>query len=49
MRKYHTERFGMKYMACSGVTKLGNTKEERLMIDIMALRQSYQRRELTEF
>jgi hypothetical protein len=28
--------------------KLGTTKEKRLMIDIMALRQSYERRELTE-
>jgi hypothetical protein len=28
--------------------KLGTTKEKRLMIDIMALRQSYERRELSE-
>ena len=28
--------------------KLGTTKEKRLMIDIMALRQSYERREITE-
>ena len=30
------------------LVKLGTTKEKRLMIDIMALRQSYQRREITE-
>lgn len=30
------------------LVKLGTTKEKRLMIDIMALRQSYERRELTE-
>jgi hypothetical protein len=28
--------------------KLGTTKEKRLMLDIMALRQSYERRELYE-
>ena len=28
--------------------KLGTTKEKRLMIDIMAIRQSYERRELSE-
>ena len=28
--------------------KLGTTKEKQLMIDIMAIRQSYERRELTE-
>jgi len=30
------------------LVKLGTTKEKRLMIDIIALRQSYERRELTE-
>ena len=30
------------------LVKLGTTKEKRLMIDIMALRQSYERRELYE-
>jgi hypothetical protein len=30
------------------LVKLGTTKEKRLMIDIMALRQSYKRREITE-
>jgi hypothetical protein len=30
------------------VTKLGTTAEKRLMIDIMGLRQSYERREITE-
>jgi hypothetical protein len=30
------------------LVKLGTTKEKRLIIDIMALRQSYKRRELTE-
>ena len=30
------------------LVKLGSTKEKRLMIDIMALRQSYERRELFE-
>ena len=30
------------------LVKLGTIKEKRLMIDIMALRQSYERRELTE-
>ncbi|EKD20760.1 polyprotein [Drepanopeziza brunnea f. sp. 'multigermtubi' MB_m1] len=30
------------------LVKLGTTKEKRLMIDIMALRQSYERRELTK-
>lgn len=30
------------------LVKLGTTKEKRLMIDIMALRESYERRELTE-
>lgn len=30
------------------ITRLGTTAEKRLMIDIMALRQSYERREITE-
>ena len=30
------------------LVKLGTTKEKRLMIDIMALRESYERRELYE-
>jgi len=30
------------------LVKLGTTKEKRLMIDIMAIRQAYERRELTE-
>jgi hypothetical protein len=30
------------------MVKLGTTKEKRLMIDIMAIRQSYERRELPE-
>jgi hypothetical protein len=30
------------------LVKLGTTKEKRLIIDIMALRQSYERRELAE-
>ena len=30
------------------LVKLGTTKEKRLMIDIMAIRQSYERRELFE-
>ncbi|PVH67319.1 hypothetical protein DL98DRAFT_600668, partial [Cadophora sp. DSE1049] len=30
------------------IIKLGTTKEKRLMIDIIAIRQSYERRELTE-
>jgi hypothetical protein len=30
------------------LVKLGTTKEKRLMIDIIALRQSYERREITE-
>ena len=30
------------------MVKLGTTKEKRLMIDIMALRQSYERRELSK-
>lgn len=30
------------------MVKLGTTKEKRLMIDIMAIRESYERREITE-
>jgi hypothetical protein len=30
------------------LVKLGTTEEKRLMIDIMALRQSYERREITK-
>ena len=30
------------------LVKLGTTKEKRLMIDVMSLRESYQRRELQE-
>ena len=30
------------------LVKLGSTKEKRLMIDIMALRESYERREILE-
>jgi hypothetical protein len=30
------------------LVKLGSTQEKRLMVDVMALRQSYERRELTE-
>ena len=30
------------------LVKLGTTKEKRLIIDIIALRQSYEKRELTE-
>ena len=30
------------------MVKLGTTKEKRLVIDIMAIRQSYERRELSE-
>ncbi|KHJ32140.1 hypothetical protein EV44_g4197 [Erysiphe necator] len=30
------------------LVKLGNTKEKRLMIDVMAFRESYERREISE-
>ena len=30
------------------ITKLGTTTEKRLMIEIMAVRESYERREITE-
>jgi hypothetical protein len=35
-------------LATDSLVKLGIIKEKRLMIDIMALRQSYERREITE-
>jgi hypothetical protein len=31
------------------ITKLGTTQEKRLMIDILCLREAYERREITEF
>ncbi|KAK1916420.1 hypothetical protein P3342_004239 [Pyrenophora teres f. teres] len=53
-----TERLGISaiplivctdsYSLYECLVKLGTTKEKRLMIDIMALRQSYERREITE-
>ncbi|KAF1934948.1 hypothetical protein EJ02DRAFT_362601 [Clathrospora elynae] len=53
-----TERLGLaavplvictdSYSLYKCLVKLGTTKEKRLMIDIMALRQSYERREITE-
>ncbi len=36
------------YSLCECPVKLGTTKEKRRMIDIMALRQSYERHEMTE-
>ena len=36
------------YSLYEGVTKLGTTAEKRLMIDLMALRQSYEAKEITE-
>ena len=36
------------YLLYKCLVKLGTTKEKRLMIDIMALRESYERRELYE-
>ena len=36
------------YLLYECLVKLGTTKEKRLMIDIIALRQSYKRRELFE-
>jgi len=40
----YTDSFSLyEYMV-----KLGTTKEKRLIIDIMAIRQSYERRELLE-
>jgi hypothetical protein len=36
------------YLLYKCLVKLGTTKEKRLMINIMAIRQSYKRRELTE-
>ena len=56
--KMITERLGIaviplivctdSYSLYECLVKLGTTKEKRLMIDIMALRQSYERREITE-
>ncbi|KAL0939801.1 uncharacterized protein CTRU02_206411 [Colletotrichum truncatum] len=50
-----TDRLGLPTAVCTDsyslyecLVKLGTTKEKRLMIDIMALRQSYERRELQE-
>jgi hypothetical protein len=53
-----TERLGVpaiplvictdSYSLYECLVKLGTTKEKRLIIDIMALRQSYERREITE-
>ncbi|KAF1934527.1 hypothetical protein EJ02DRAFT_461112, partial [Clathrospora elynae] len=53
-----TERLGLaavplvictdSYSLYECLVKLGTTKEKRLMINIMALRQSYERREITE-
>lgn len=53
-----TERLGLpaiplvictdSYFLYECLVKLGTTKEKRLMIDIMALRQSYERLEITE-
>jgi hypothetical protein len=36
------------YLLYKCLVKLGSTQEKRLMIDIMALRQSYERREITK-
>jgi hypothetical protein len=36
------------YLLYKCLVKLGTTEEKRLMIDIMALRQLYKRREITE-
>ena len=36
------------YLLYKCLVRLGTTKEKRLMIDVMAIRQSYKRRELTE-
>jgi hypothetical protein len=36
------------YLLYECLVKLGSTQEKRLIIDIMALRQSYERREITE-
>jgi hypothetical protein len=56
--KMITERLGLppiplivctdSYPLYECLVKLGTTNEKRLMIDIMALRQSYERREITE-
>ena len=51
----HLELPAIPLMVCTDsyslyecLVKLGTTKEKRLMIDIMALRQSYERREIAE-
>jgi hypothetical protein len=36
------------YLLYKCLVKLGSTQEKRLIIDIIALRQSYERREITE-
>ncbi|KAM4062026.1 cwf18 domain containing protein [Hirsutella rhossiliensis] len=48
--KIITERLNLPPILSSSVRilKLGTTKEKRLMIDIMALRQSYEKREITD-
>jgi hypothetical protein len=56
--KMITERLGLPsiplvvctdlYSLYECLVKLGTTNEKRLMIDIIALRQSYERREITE-
>jgi hypothetical protein len=56
--KMITERLGLpliplvvctdSYSLYECLVKLGTTNEKRLMIDIMALRQSYERREIAE-
>jgi hypothetical protein len=56
--KIITERLGLpptplivctdSYSLYECLVKLGTTNEKRLMIDIMALRQSYERREIAE-
>ncbi|KAF1979317.1 hypothetical protein BU23DRAFT_576936 [Bimuria novae-zelandiae CBS 107.79] len=43
-----TERLSLPAVPLVCLVKLGTTKEKRLMIDIMALRQLYERREITE-
>lgn len=56
--KMITDRLGLQaiplvicidlYSLYECLVKLGTTNEKRLMIDIMALRQSYERREIAE-
>ncbi|KAK1914252.1 hypothetical protein P3342_007498 [Pyrenophora teres f. teres] len=45
---YSLYKCGTCTRICKCLVKLGTTKEKHLMIDIMALRQSYERREITE-